>query len=121
MGTPVGNLDESGTFKVTNKSPQGLNVGVICDLTVGNGASVGPSSDVNGAFYVTPMQVLKDYTVKLTPIDKVTVWFEADASTGAMIGTIDSPHIIVDFTGNNLKTQTIAYNQQGMWQLGKLQ
>jgi hypothetical protein len=112
--TPAqGNVDQSGTFKVDNEFAQGMNVGVTCQLELQGSVVPGP---VTGAFYVTPDPMPTGFIAQLTPVDKVTLWFEANASTGSMIAEIVGNQAVVDFTGSNPKTQTITYNANGQWQ-----
>jgi hypothetical protein len=117
MNPAKGNVDSSGKFKVQNRWDKGMNIAVTCDLHVdSDGPDSGP---VPGAFYITAQQVLKDEEVELTPIDKVRVWFQANVSTGSMIGQIFGPSLEVDFSGGK-KEQTVSYNSGGTWQLGPL-
>jgi hypothetical protein len=119
MDSPTGNVNpNAGKFAVNNQYTADMNIGVTCKLSVSGGQVI--PGKVDGAFYVTPKKVPHNYSVDMTPIDKVMVWFQTGASTGAMIAKITGPAWTVDFTGTNPKSQTICYNKDGNWQNGGL-
>jgi hypothetical protein len=119
MESPTGNANPaSGKFAVDNQYTADMNIGVTCKLSVSGGEAI-PGA-VDGAFYVTPKKVPHNYTVDMTPIDKVVIWFQTGASTGSMIAKISGPTFEVNFTGENPKSQKIVYNKDGNWQKGVL-
>jgi hypothetical protein len=119
MESPTGDVNPaSGKFAVKNDYTADMNIGVTCKLSVSGGEAI-PGA-VDGAFYVTPKKVPNSYTVDMTPIDKVTVWFQTGASTGSMIATISGATFEVDFSGQNPKSQMVVYNKDGNWQKGVL-
>ncbi|KAG8817176.1 hypothetical protein FRC17_011339 [Serendipita sp. 399] len=91
-----------------------MNIGIACTL-VNNEKPL-----VDLPFHVTPDQVMSDGTINLTPIDKISVWFQEFKKTGMMIDEITGPSLTVDFTGQNPKDVTISFRQDGTWQNGTL-
>jgi hypothetical protein len=118
MKPAQGDEDRSGNFMVKNLYPDGMNVGIACFVEIAHDPA--PSKRVDGIFYVTPEKVLLTETVTLTPLPKVTVWFRANATKGAVTGQINGETYEVDFMNDNPKTQTIYYNANGLWQPGPL-
>jgi hypothetical protein len=116
MGMATGPADpSSGSFSVTNEWKHPLNIGASCALKTPGSTTFTPID-----FYVSASQVSVDDTIKLTPIDQVSCWFEVQAQSGTMISDITSPKWTVDFTGSNPKSQTVSYNASGKWQNGPL-
>jgi hypothetical protein len=118
MKPAQGDEDRSGDFMVKCLFPDGMNVGIACYVDIAHDPA--PSKRVEGIFYVTPKKVLLTETVTFTPLPKVTVWFRANATRGAVTGLINGETYEVDFTNGNPKAQTICYNASGLWQPGPL-
>lgn len=113
MGPAQGTVDTSGSFKVINKGNP-IHIGVTCSLTIAGSLS----HDL--PFFVSASDLPTGDTMALTPSDRVSVWFEAHGEKQTMIWGITGKSIIVDFTGNNPKSQTVTYNKEGIWQPGPL-
>jgi hypothetical protein len=116
MGMATGSTDpSSGSFSVTNNWKHPVNIGASCALRAPGSITFTPID-----FYVSASQVAVYDTIKLTPIDQVSCWFEVEAQTGTMISDITSPKWTVDFSGSNPKSQTVSYNASGRWQDGPI-
>jgi hypothetical protein len=73
---------------------------------------------VNGSFqpvYISPLGPLLPGKDTLTPVLKVAVWFQQNATTGTMISDAETLGLVVDYTG--VTTQTVTYVDPGVWQL----
>jgi hypothetical protein len=110
MGPAQGPVDKSNKFNVDMEYNAGMNIGVTCVIQAGG------SSGNSQACFVTRERLPQGGSVTLTAIDKVTVWFQVNASTGTMIAGPLAGGIEVDFS--NDKTQTISFD--GTWKNGAL-
>ncbi|KAG8806412.1 hypothetical protein FRC17_005032, partial [Serendipita sp. 399] len=107
----TGQPDQSGTFSFTNNWKDPMHVGVKSTITIGS------KSLPDLPLYVSSSKLVPQQTMHLTPVDRISVYFEADDQT---IGGIPNPTWPVDFTGSNPKDVTISYNNAGEWQDGPL-
>jgi hypothetical protein len=117
MGPAIGVEDISGKFKVENHCKEGVYIGISCPLGISNGPKITADTG-DGVFYMSPMKLLPKETITLTPVNKVKVWFQADATLGFTEGMMVGRAQEVEFADD--KPKTISYNEGGFWQAGSI-
>lgn len=108
LSDAAGTPDDSGSFKVINKTSIPLNIALSAQIC-----------GEWGACFVSPYKVMAGCPDTLTPLTKVKVWFSQSNTGGSMITEVNGPFINVLFDGTTKHKVSFsgAVSGAGVWAL----